>query len=131
MVEEEKEGLKQKLAASEEAKEQLGATLEEMKEERRREEIPVDKETTTVDKETTTVDKETTTAEKEETSSTEQEDETESEEGDNAAHTNYLLNILGDTSDDPLGILPLPHTQIQSMKDEIIHLRTRLADQEK
>ena len=124
MVEEEKEGLKQKLAASEEAKEQLGATLEEMKEERRREEIPVDKETTTVDKETTT-------AEKEETSSTEQEDETESEEGDNAAHTNYLLNILGDTSDDPLGILPLPHTQIQSMKDEIIHLRTRLADQEK
>lgn len=124
MVEEEKEGLKQKLAASEEAKEQLGATLEEMKEERRREEIPVDKETTTVDKETTT-------AEKEETSSTEQEDETESEEGDNAARTNYLLNILGDTSDDPLGILPLPHTQIQSMKDEIIHLRTRLADQEK
>lgn len=124
MVEEEKEGLKQKLAASEEAKEQLGATLEEMKEERRREEIPVDKETTTVDEETTT-------AEKEETSSTEQEDETESEEGDNAARTNYLLNILGDTSDDPLGILPLPHTQIQSMKDEIIHLRTRLADQEK
>ena len=70
--------------------------------------------------------------EKEEEEEIEKEQEQETTETENnQAHTNYLLSILGDTSEDPLGISPLPHTQIQSLKDEIIHLRTRLAEQEK
>ena len=68
--------------------------------------------------------------EEEEEIEKEQEQET-TETENNQAHTNYLLSILGDTSEDPLGISPLPHTQIQSLKDDIIHLRTRLAEQEK
>lgn len=56
-------------------------------------------------------------------------EESASETDESPARRNLLLSILGDT--ESYDILPLPHSQVQSLKNEVINLRARLTETEK
>lgn len=71
--------------------------------------------------------REEATIEKQEATSETEEPASEADES--PARRNLLLSILGDT--ESYDILPLPHNQVQSLKNEVINLRARLTETEK
>ncbi|KNB43131.1 hypothetical protein JH06_3332 [Blastocystis sp. subtype 4] len=50
---------------------------------------------------------------------------------DSQIATNSLLRVLQDATEESVGLLELPHKQLEAMREEVVSLRARLADAEK
>lgn len=50
---------------------------------------------------------------------------------DSQIATNSLLRVLQDATEESVGLLELPHKQLEAMREEVVSLRAQLADAEK